>query len=130
MVVLKGWEASIVVGGQKLREYDEPDAEAGNSSFENVMTKYVEAVSGRHFSITLGYISELPPGDSAYDVEYFVDGALADHLVQQPKGNSPIHRSVKGILKCAHGKWNLQRFRFAAIIHGPWSPIEHLFILV
>ena len=121
MAVLKSWEASIIVDGQKLPEYDDPDDdtnEAGYSSLDNKVTKYIEAVSESHFSIQSGFISKSPPRDIAFEHHYIVDGAVADRLIEEPKEPLPCFHTVRGVLKCIDGKWTLQKFRFAAIVHG------------
>ena len=120
MAVLKDWEASVVVYGAKLPEYDDPGDgtnEVGYSSPGEKVTKYIEAVSDSHFTIDYGFISKFPTGDMAFAVDLFVDGAFAFSGSIEPTQFSH-HSSVSGIKNCTNGKWAIQKFRFAAIIHG------------
>ena len=53
MAILKGIEASIIIGGKALTEYDDEDTGDGGSDHTSEVSKYIEAVSGAEFSISI-----------------------------------------------------------------------------
>ena len=52
MAILKEIEASVIIDGKALTEYDDEDTRDENSDPTSEVSKYIEAVSGAEFSIS------------------------------------------------------------------------------
>ena len=51
MAILKGIEASVIIDGKALTEYDDEDTGDGGSDHTSEVSKYIEAVSDAEFSM-------------------------------------------------------------------------------
>lgn len=91
-----GVKAEIIVGGQALKEYEDPN----DTSHANTVTKYIEAVSGAYFYAQVYIDPDVLPKDisvrMALDGKWFV---LSHFRVSIERQEVKLHRVWKMIEK-------------------------------
>ena len=118
MAILHDVEVTISAKGNKLPEYDDDAEEPGSS---NMVTKYVEAVTGADFKIYYTIKPMFRLKSSGVSIDVMIDGEYMDshvllrneelkHLSRVPWGGS-----FNGTMRTQNHSWTLQAFSFAEI---------------
>ncbi|KAF2117500.1 hypothetical protein BDV96DRAFT_679310 [Lophiotrema nucula] len=106
-------EVEIVVDGEALKEYDDPDPPF---SAPNTITKFVEATSGTEFSIKLHFTRDFPQ-DYAVKAQVLLDGKRVTNKRYRIKRLSGSH-NIGGVTSKDNDDWYLQKFRFSELDIG------------
>ena len=123
MAVLEGFKVAIVVNGEELTEYADPDADAANedpneatagSQALHKTNHLIEALSGESFAIRYTEIEGFhnKPSIAGILMDVMVDGSCVDYFSKQ---NPQIEGTVEGRRRSQNGKASVEPFRFASV---------------
>lgn len=111
---VRGLVVKLRVEGKDLEEYSDENCETDSAEDDSRTVRYVEAVTGAHFSIELRLLN-----DFLYkydDVQSLVtlDGKLLENSVYRADPSQHyVRRSIKGLARHANTGWQLEKFTFA-----------------
>jgi hypothetical protein len=113
-----GIEITVKSNGAALQEYEDDD----DDPQPNVVTKYVEAVSGAEFGVQWEITSPWPPYTILF--EYWLDQKkVSGKYCQQIYYGRPCYSHLEeGALAVVNGQEFMHKFAFAALTVGKSSP--------
>ena len=125
MAILKSIEASVVIDGKALTEYDDEDTPDESSDHTSEVSKYIEAVSDAEFSISITVPKSYKIEANALCFDLSLDGFWGrTYLLRKAKLKSKRedwHTTIAGSkVKNSEG-WYLRPFKFADVKIGKTS---------
>ncbi len=122
MAILKGIEASVIIDGKALTEYDDEDTIDESSDHTSEVSKYIEAVSDAEFSISITVPKTYKFGANALAFKLSIDGvSVTTELCREAKLNNlrkDWHQTIAGSRVKNGEEWYLRPFRFDNIQIG------------
>ncbi|KAA6410322.1 MAG: hypothetical protein FRX48_05743 [Lasallia pustulata] len=118
MAILHDVEVTISAKGNKLPEYDDDAEEPGPS---NMVTKYIEALTGANFQIHYNIKPMFRLKSSAMSIDVIIDGEYMDsHILHRDEdlkhlSRIPLGAIFTGFRRIQKDSWTLQAFSFAEI---------------
>ena len=112
---LNTFKVEVVVNGEALEEYDDPDA---STLPPHIVTKYVEAQSESDFTIKY-YFAGAFPKDHVVEAQTQLDGKIvACQYTSIEALRYTGAYTIKGSNSKRNGEWSIQKFRFSALDIG------------
>lgn len=105
--VLPGVEVTVDVDGNPLKEYEDRDEEEP----EKTITRYVEAQSGKKFSIRVKCSKECKFKGDSITFRFYADGTNADAIVLEKTSPDYVCQGFE-----SHGRTS--KFRFSTLETG------------
>ena len=125
MAIIKGIEASVIIDGRALTEYDDGDAGDGGSDHTSKVSKYIEAVSDAEFSISITVPKSYKFEANALCFEPSLDGVrVKGYLCLKSELKSlhkDWHETIPGSKVKNGEEWYLRPFKFSDIKIGKTS---------
>ena len=121
MAILKGIEASVVIDGKALTEYDDEDALDESSARTSELSKYIEAVSDAEFSIGITVHESYSCMGDAVAFNLSLDGVLVRKSVRLKAKREDRHVTIAGSYVKNGEAWYLRPFKFDDIKIGKTS---------
>lgn len=125
MAILKGIEASVVIDGKALTEYDDEDTLGESSDHTSEVSKYIEAVSGAKFSISITVPKSYNFVKDAITFRLSLDGVwvwtLLCRKARLKNMREDWHESIAGSKEKCGDEWHLRPFKFEDIKIGETS---------
>ena len=125
MARLKGIEASVVIDGRALTEYDDEDTPDESSDHTSEVSKYIEAVSDAEFSISVTVPNSHKFAGDALSFRLSLDGIwVKTWLCRKAKIRDlreDWHANIAGSEVGNGKKWCLRPFKFNDIKTGKTS---------
>ena len=122
MAILKGVEASVLIDGKALTEYDDEDTRDENSDPTSQVSKYIEAISGAEFSISVTMPRSYNFVGDAVKFELRLDGVCVFTWLCREVGFKDLrkdwHGTIAGHLAKNGEEWYLRPFKFDDIKIG------------
>ena len=126
MTILKGIEASVIIDGKALAEYDDEDTRDDKSDPTSEVTKYIEAVSGAEFSINVTMPKSYDFVGNALAFKFSLDGVRVwIWLCREAKLKDlreDWHVTIAGLQVKNGEEWYLRPFKFNDIKIGKTNP--------
>ena len=126
MAILNGVEASVVIDGKALIEYDDEDTADDGSDHTSEVSKYIEAVSDAEFSIGITVPKSYSFKADALSFRLSLDGVRVDSsLCRKAKLKSlrkDWHDTIAGSKVKNGNEWYLRPFKFNDIKIGETNP--------
>ena len=125
MAILKGIEASVIVDGKALTEYDDEDTPDESSDHTGEVSKYIEAVSDAEFSIGFTVPKSYKFEANALSFKLNLDGVwVGTYLLRKAKLKNlrkDWHETIAGSKAKNGEEWYLRPFKFDDIKIGETS---------
>ena len=118
MAILSFYKCQILVNGIAVQEYED-DIETTPDQLVPTAVKYIEAVSGAHFSIEFSLLMEGVPKDNLA-VKIYLDGNASWNMfvdVSEADLRKNCWR-LDGVTVGSDGNWFLKKYQFANIVTG------------
>ena len=131
MAILKGIEASVIVDGKALAEYDDEDTLDESPDQTSEVSKYIEAVSGAEFSISITVPRSYNFVGNAIALEPSIDGVCVHNRLCREAILKNLredwHMIIAGSRVKNGEKWYQRSFKFDDIKIG--ETCFHILIL-
>ena len=133
MAILKGIEASVIIDGKALTEYDDEDARDEISDYTREVSKYIEAVSDAEFSIGFTVPKSYNFGGDALSFKINLDGVCIRSIVCREAKLKNLRKDWHVIIaghQVKNGEeWYLRPFKFKDIkiskTNPPYADLPH-----
>lgn len=126
MAILKGLEASVIIDGKALTEYDDEDALDESPDQTSEVSKFIEAVSGAEFSISITMPKSYNFVGNAISFELSLDGVRVWVCVCREARYKELredwHVTIAGPQVKKGEEWYLRPFKFNDIKIGKTNP--------
>lgn len=114
---IPGIKVAVVVGGNEVTEYDDPNAADQDQPAYPTSTKYIECADGAEFSIKLYVNHNYAWGyrDHALKVRPLIDGKRMDGTIVREDHAECTHIRGYSFLSATTNQWQLQKWKFSNI---------------
>jgi hypothetical protein len=113
-----GLKAEIIVDYRPLQEYNDDEADSG------VISKYVEAASGKEFTMRFTFNRPFPT-QHGVEIRVIVDGGQSRVLSYSPEElYKPGGHHKRGVGFQKDGQWYRQNYRFTALNIGKATKVH------
>ena len=134
MAILKEIEASVIIDGNALTEYDDEDTLDESSEHTSEVSKYIEAVSGAEFSIGLTVPKSYNFRGDALSFKTSLDGVYVESTFCREAKLKNLredwHKTVAGSEVKNGTQWYLRPFKFGDIKIGETSLSYQFLVLI